>query len=237
MAAPRRSARARLDAVAAGLTVRQRIAALLALEADDLTGIGIIGQGLTPARRAAFHRTWQHVIRWRLTVHACGVAAGYRIAYLELLGQCRAVLRLDAAEADRMEAAFDEWNNRRGPVAPALAALVRGHAEVLRTLPATVESGGGDPALAIGAQLRDGIGTVHHLLRAVEIEGAAFAAELGADPLTSELQALIARQRTALTACIEEIALDPPVTLTEPSAEFVAALAAPCRSEEEDVSW
>ena len=41
--------------------------------------------------------------------------------------------------------------------------------------------------------LRDGVLRAHHLLRALEIETAAFAADLGADPLAAELHALAAR--------------------------------------------
>ena len=57
--------------------------------------------------------------------------------------------------------------------------------------------------------------------------------------LTPDLHDLTDRPHAALAACIEEINLDPPVTLTEPSEEFVAEFAVPCRPEEdtEAASW
>ena len=84
-----------------------------------------------------------------------------------------------------------------------------------------------------GLAIRDGIRDAHHLLWALAIEAAAFGADLGADPLTPELQAAADRQRTDLAACIETIDLDPPVALTEPSDAYVAAIAARCRPAED----
>ena len=78
--------------------------------------------------------------------------------------------------------------------------------------------------------LRDGILHTHHLVRALEIEVAAFAADLAADPLDAALHAQADRCRTELAALIDGITLDPPIALTEPSD---AAVAARCRPEEE----
>ena len=79
----------------------------------------------------------------------------------------------------------------------------------------------------------------HHLLRALAIEVAAFAAELAADPLDAALHAQADRCRAELTALIDRITLDPPIVLTEPSDAAVAAIAARCRPEEdsEEASW
>ena len=87
--------------------------------------------------------------------------------------------------------------------------------------------------------LRDRTLDAHHLLRALEIEAAAFAAEVGVDPLGPDLHAMGDDQRANLMACIETVALDPPVVLTEPSDAYVAAIAARCRpgEEEDTVSW
>ena len=52
------------------------------------------------------------------------------------------------------------------------------------------------------------------------------AADLGADPLTPNLHAFAERQRTDLTALIDGINVDPSITLTEPTDDFVATLAA-----------
>lgn len=103
--------------------------------------------------------------------------------------------------------------------------------EILVTGEAT--SGGERPVPALERVLRDRILAAHHLLRALAIETATFATELGADPLGPDLHAMADRRRTELTACIETIALDPPVVLTEPSEAYVAAIAVRCRPEEE----
>ena len=92
------------------------------------------------------------------------------------------------------------------------------------------------------AMLRDGVRNAHHLLRALEIEVAGFAAELAADPLDAELHAQADRCRTELAALIDRITLAPPIVLTEPSDAAVAAVAAivaRCRPEEdlEEASW
>ena len=82
------------------------------------------------------------------------------------------------------------------------------------------------PAPTIDTVLRDGVRDAHHLLRALEIEVAAFAAELAADPLDAALHAQADRCRAELTQLIDRITLDPPIVLTEPSDAAVAAIAA-----------
>lgn len=64
------------------------------------------------------------------------------------------------------------------------------------------------PVPGAGGWLRDRILAAHHLLRALAIEAAAFAAEFGSDPRGPDLQAAADRWRTDLTACIETIDLD-----------------------------
>ena len=102
------------------------------------------------------------------------------------------------------------------------------------------DAGAGNPSLpARDTLLRTGILLAHHLLRTLEIEASAFAADLAADPLPAELHTLADRRRAELAALIDLVKLDPPVVLTEPSDEYVAAIAARCRPEEVsgDASW
>ena len=77
--------------------------------------------------------------------------------------------------------------------------------------------------------LRDGVLRAHHLLRALEIEAAAFAADLAADPLAADLHAQADRCRADLADLIDLLPLDPSIALTEPSDADVAAR---CRPEE-----
>ena len=106
-------------------------------------------------------------------------------------------------------------------------------------------AGDGGPTSSPGTQLRTGILHAHHLLRALAIEAAAFAADLDADPLDAALHTQADRCRTDLATLIEGITrdpliiLNPPIELTEPSDEYVAALAARCRPEEgaDDAAW
>ena len=80
---------------------------------------------------------------------------------------------------------------------------------------------------------------MHHLLRTLAIEVAAFAAELAVDPLDAELHARADRQRADLADLIDLVTLDPPIALTEPSDADVAAIAVRCRPEEaaDDAAW
>ena len=89
------------------------------------------------------------------------------------------------------------------------------------------------------ALLRDGVLRAHHLLRALEIEVAAFAADLAADPLDADLHAQADRCHAELADLIDLVTLDPPIALTEPSDADVAAIAARCRPEEgaDDARW
>ena len=96
------------------------------------------------------------------------------------------------------------------------------------------------PAPTIDTVLRAGVLELHHLLRALEIEVAACAAALGADPLDPALQAIADRCRARLRPLPDLPGLDdPPIALTEPSDDDVAAIAARCRPEEgsDDAAW
>ena len=237
----RRSRAARLDAVAARLTVSQRLAALLA-DPESPAVHHIIRQGLTPAERATLRSACDRVVYLRITSHACLLRVEGAIPILQWAGLWLSTVRETATTADQLEAALASSHRRRaakGTADPELVADGRVIAERLRAAAVGADTAGaGDPPRpTMDALLRDGILAVHQLLRALAIEAEAFAAALGADPLTPELQALADRQRAALTACIETVDLDPPVALTEPSDAYLAAIAACCRPEEEAVTW
>ena len=155
-----------------------------------------------------------------------------------------ATARLAVVLGEQLEDMLDDWSQRRGPGGAAdrdLDGEVRTIAGVLRRAEEDLRAvGAGDPSLPAGDTfLRDGILRAHHLLRALEIEAAAFAADLGADPLDAGLHAQADRRRAELADLIDLVTLDPPVTLTEPSDDFVAAIAARCRPEEgaDDAPW
>ena len=244
----RRRLDARLDVVAAGMPEPQRVAAMLAglleAEPDDRAVAVGLGQGLSPAGRAALRRTCERVDQLRATTREYLIRVETLVTCLYLVHGWHATLGLGEALADQLETALARRYGRRHPRGQgnqALAREVRAVADGLRRSPVTGEgtSEGDWPVPTMEFVLRDRLGDAHHLLRALEIEAAAFAAELGADPRGPGLHAVANGQRTVLAACIETIALDPPVILTEPSDEYVAAIAARCRPEEEPeaVRW
>ena len=114
-----------------------------------------------------------------------------------------------------------------------------------REVEAARGAGAGGPASPPEALLRAGVRNAHHLLRALAIEVAAFAAAFDADPLPPDLRAHADRCRVDLAQLIDRISgdslilLHPPIALTEPSEEYVAVIAASCRPEEgaEEASW
>ena len=237
---------ARLDAVAAGMPGPQRVAAMLAglleAESDSRAVATGLGEGLSPAERAALRRTCQRVDQLRATTHAYFMQVEALVTCLHLVDGWHATVELSAALADRLETALDRRDGRRRPRGQGhrdLERVVRAVADDLRGIAVTDEATGeGDrPVPTMEGVLRDRILDAHHLLRALAIEAAAFAAEIGVDPLGPDLHAVGDFQRTILAACIETIALDPPVVLTEPSDAYVAAIAARCRPAEEADSW
>ena len=155
-----------------------------------------------------------------------------------------AIARLAVVLGEQLENTLDDWSSRRGPGGAAdrdLDGEVRTVAGVLRRAEEDLhDAGAGDPSLPTGdTLLRTGILRAHHLLRTLEIEASAFAADLAADPLPAEIHTLADRRRAELAALIDRITLDPPIVLTEPSDAAVAAIAARCRPEEdsEEASW
>ena len=239
---------ARLDAVAAGMPGPQRVGALLAglleAESDGRAVVTSLGQGLSPAEWAAHRRTCERADQLRATTHAYFSQVEALVTCLYLVAGWHRTVELSAALADQLETALDRRDGRRRPRGQGhreLERKVRAVADDLRGLAVTEEatSESDRPVPTMEDVLRDRLGDAHHLLRALEIEAAAFAAELGADPRGPGLHAVANDQRTVLAACIETIDLDPPVILTEPSDEYVAAIAARCRPAEdaEADSW
>ena len=222
----------------------QRVAAMLAAGPGNTAVYDDIGRGLTPAGWAELHRYADRLDHLNATVRACLAQADGTIDVLRLLVGWLVTIRLTAAMADQLDDALDFWPPRRGPDGAAgrhLDGEVRGIARVLRGMMEGV-AGTAHPAPSeptIDTALRDGVRDAHHLLRALAIEVAAFAAELDADPLDAALHAQADRCRTKLAALIDQITLDPPIVLTEPSDATVAAVAARCRPEEdsEEASW
>ena len=221
----------RLRRVTTRMTVRQRVAALLAAGRDGTAGPADIGRGLTPAGWAAFRRDCARLDQLHAPVRACLVRADGTIDVLGLLAGWLATIRLTAAMADQLDDALDVWPPRRGPDGAAdrdLDGEVRTIAGVLRRAEEDLrDAGAGDTVL------RDGILHTHHLVRALAIEIAAFAADLAADPLDPALHAQADRCHADLADLIDGITLDPPIVLTEPSDAAVAAIAARCRPEED----
>ena len=234
---PMRDRERRLRRVTTRMTVRQRVAAMLAAGPGTTAVYDDIGRGLTPAGWAAFRRDCARLDQ--LNVMACVylARADGTIDVLRLLVGWLATIRLTAAMADQLEDALDYWSPRRGPGGAAdrdLDGEVRTIAGVLRRAEEELRDAGAGDTL-----LRDGILHTHHLLRALEIEVAAFAADLAADPLDADLHAQADRCHAELADLIDLVTLDPPIALTEPSDADVAAIAARCRPEEgaDDARW
>ena len=145
----------RLRRVTTRMTVRQRVAALLAAGRDGTAGPADIGRGLTPAGWAAFRRDCARLDQLHAPVRACLVRADGTIDVLGLLAGWLATIRLTAAMADQLDDALDVWPPRRGPDGAAdrdLDGEVRTIAGVLRRAEEDLrDAGAGDTVL------RDGI--------------------------------------------------------------------------------
>ena len=222
----------RLHTVATRLTVRQRVVALLAAEPGDDALRDSLWRGLTPGERAAFRRDCARLAHLDATAHLCLAWAECQVGALETVAGWFATVRLGAVLAESLQGALDFGD---------LNKAARQVARRLRGLAAGVDGAGGrEPLLPIlDARLRAGVPELHHLLRALEIEVAACAAALGADPLDPALQAIADRCRARLRPLPDLPGLDPPIALTEPSDDVVAAIAARCRPEEgsDDAAW
>ena len=178
----------RLHTVATRLTVRQRVVALLAAEPGDDALRDSLWRGLTPGERAAFRRDCARLDHLDATAHLCLARAECQVGALETVAGWFATVRLGAVLAESLQDALDFGEPRRGPGAGGdgdLNKAARQVARRLRGLAAGVDGAGGrEPLLPIlDARLRAGVPELHHLLRALEIEVAACAAALGADPL------------------------------------------------------
>ena len=220
----------RLRTVATRMTVRQRVAALLAAGPDRAAPHDDIGRGLTPAGWAELHRYADRLDQLNATARDCLARAASEITDCQTVASMFATARLSVVLGEQLEDTLDVWSQRRGPGGAAdqdLDGAVRTIAGVLRRAEEDLgDAGAGDTVL------RPGLLGVHHLLRALAIEVATFAPDLGADPLAAELHACADRRRAELAALIDVVKLDPPVALTEPSDEYVAGIAARCRPEE-----
>ena len=180
---------------------------------------------------AAFRRDCARLDQLHATVRDCLARAESAITACQTVAGMFATARLAVVLGEQLEDALDYWSPRRGPGGAAdrdLDGEVRTIAGVLRRAEEDLrDAGAGDTVL------RDGILHTHHLVRALEIEVAAFAADLAADPLDPDLHALADRCHADLADLIDGITLDPAIALTEPSDADVAAIAARCRPEEE----
>ena len=105
----------RLQRVTTRMTVRQRVAAMLAAGPGNTAVYDDIGRGLTPAGWAAFRRDCARLDQ--LNVMACVylVRVDGTIDVLRLLVGWLATIRLTAAMADQLDDALDFWPPRRGP--------------------------------------------------------------------------------------------------------------------------
>ena len=228
----------RLHRVTTRMTVRQRVAALLAAGRDGTALPDDIGRGLTPAGWAAFRRDCARLDQLHATVRVCLARAESGIDMLQWIAYRRSTTTLLAILVEGLQDALDGWqprHSRAGAADRDLDGAARQVLQGLRFLMQDMESTAQPerPCPPMDALLRDGVLRAHHLRRALDIEVAAFAAELAADPLDPDLHAQADRCRTELAALIDLLALDPPIVLTEPSDEYVAAIAARCRPEEE----
>ena len=239
----------RLHAVAARMTVPQRVAALLAAGPGTAPLPDDIGRGLTPATRAAFLRAGERIDQLRATTRDGLAQVESQITLLGVIAERYSTMALLALLWADLEYHIEDWSPRRGQGAAADRALGRAVRLAVRALRHEIDStrgGGGDggpsPPQVL---LRAGVRNAHHLLRALAIEAAAFTAEFDADPLPPDLRAQADRCRVDLATLIDWITKDelillrPPIELTEPSEEYVAAIAASCRPEEgdDDAAW
>ena len=234
----------RLHTVATRLTVRQRVVALLAAAPGDDALRDSLWRGLTPGERAVFRRDCARLTHLDATAHLCLAWAACQVGALEAVAGWFTTVHLGAVLAESLEDALDFGEPRRGPGAGGDGDLNKAARQVARRLQGLAEGAGGgggrEPLRPIlDARLRAGVLELHHLLRALEIEVAAYAAALGADPLAPDLQAIADRCRARLRPLPDLPGLDPPIALTEPSDAFVALLAARCRPKEgsDDAAW
>ena len=105
----------RLHAVAARMTVRQRVAALLNAGPDRPTLYESIGRGLTPAGWAEFHRYAERVDQLNATTRDGLARAEYAITDCQAVAGMFAIARLSVVLGEQLEDTLDDWSSRRGP--------------------------------------------------------------------------------------------------------------------------
>ena len=233
----------RLRDVGARMTVRQRVAALLEAGPRTAPAHDDIWRGLEPGEYVALQRYCDRLnqldsMASDTLAQVASALREYRMTHALSWSGGRMV-----DTADELEWTLDAWSSQRPTVRKADRDLERGVREMVRVLrdrgEPLVAAGWGDPPFADDAPLRIAILDVHHFLRALAIEVEQCTAEIGADPLHPERRAEADRLRAELTTLLDRLPLDPPMTLTEPSDEVVALMAAHCRPVEGsgDAPW
>ena len=124
--ARRRRADARLHAVAARMTVPQRVAALLHTGPGNATLHDDICRGLTPAGWAELRRCCARVDQLNATARVCLTRAGSAIDMLLGIAYRRSTTTLLAILAEDLQDALDGWQPRRGRTRRALGAAGAG---------------------------------------------------------------------------------------------------------------
>ena len=151
----------RLRRVTTRMTVRQRVAALLAAGPGNTAVYDDIGRGLTPAGWAAFHRDCARLDQLNATARACLARAESGIDMLQWIAYRRSTTTLLAILVEGLQDALDGWQPRHGRAGAAdrdLDGEVRGIARVLRGM---MEDAAGTahpaPPPPMDALLRDGV--------------------------------------------------------------------------------
>ena len=148
----------RLRRVTTRMTVRQRVAALLAAGRDGTVLPDDIGRGLTPAGWAAFRRDCARLDQLHATVRDCLARAKSAITACQTVASMFATARLAVVLGEQLEDALDYWSPRRGPGGAAdrdLDGEVRTIAGVLRRAEEDLrDAGAGTPCSATASSTR-----------------------------------------------------------------------------------
>ena len=104
----------RLRTVATRMTVRQRVAALLAAGPDRAAPHDDIGRGLTPAGWAELHRYADRLDQLNATVRACLAQAESEIDMLQWIAYRRSTTTQLAILVEGLQDALDGWQPRHG---------------------------------------------------------------------------------------------------------------------------
>ena len=104
----------RLRTVATRMTVRQRVAALLAAGPGNTAVSDDIGRGLTPAGWAELHRYADRLDQLNATVRACLTRAESEIDMLQWIAYRRITTTQLAILVESLQDALDGWQPRHG---------------------------------------------------------------------------------------------------------------------------